>query len=88
MTASIANAQEKAAPKAPEALKATRILNAALVASAIITQTGGFLSPGAIVVREYGLPAAVNLFGILDQIHDGDRLIVNGDDGTVTRIRR
>jgi pyruvate,water dikinase len=50
-------------------------------------QTGGFLSHGAIVAREYGLPAVVNIPGLLDRVRDGDRLLVNGDDGTVTRIR-
>jgi pyruvate,water dikinase len=59
-----------------------------LRASAIVMQTGGFLSHGAIVAREYGLPAVVNIPGILGQVHEGDWLVVNGDEGTVTRVRR
>ena len=58
-----------------------------LRASAVVMQTGGFLSHGAIVAREFGLPAVVNIPGILGEIRDGDRLAVNGDDGTVTRLR-
>jgi pyruvate,water dikinase len=57
-----------------------------LRAAGIVMQTGGFLSHGAIVAREYGLPAVVNIPGLLDRVRDGDRLLVNGDDGTVTRI--
>jgi phosphoenolpyruvate synthase/pyruvate phosphate dikinase len=59
-----------------------------LRASAIVMQTGGFLSHGAIVAREYGIPAVVNIPGILDQVRDGDWLVVNGDEGTVTRVEK
>jgi pyruvate,water dikinase len=59
-----------------------------LRASAIVMQTGGFLSHGAIVAREYGLPAVVNIPGLLDQVREGDWLVVNGDEGTVTRVAR
>ena len=43
------------------------------------------LSHGAIVAREYGLPAVVNVPGLLDAVKDGDRLVVDGDAGTITR---
>lgn len=59
-----------------------------LRAAAIVMQTGGFLSHGAIVAREYGLPAVVNIPGILSQIRDGDWLVVDGDNGTVTRCQK
>ena len=42
-----------------------------LRASAIVMETGGFLSHGAIVAREYGIPAVANVPGILKAIEDG-----------------
>jgi rifampicin phosphotransferase len=44
------------------------------------------LSHGAIVAREYGLPAVVNIPGIPSHIHDGETLTVDGDATTVRRI--
>jgi pyruvate,water dikinase len=55
-------------------------------AAAVVMETGGYLSHGAIVAREYGLPAVVNLPGILDLVSDGDVLTVNGDAATVERF--
>jgi pyruvate,water dikinase len=49
-------------------------------------ETGGYLSHGAIVAREYGLPAVVNLPGILQHIAAGDPLVVDGDAGQVVRL--
>lgn len=54
-------------------------------ASAVVMETGGYLSHGAIVAREYGLPAVVNLPGILDHVKDGEQLTVDGDAATVSR---
>jgi pyruvate,water dikinase len=56
-----------------------------LRASAIVMATGGYLSHGAIVAREYGIPAVVNLPGILEDLKTGDMLVVDGDGGRVTR---
>jgi rifampicin phosphotransferase len=57
-----------------------------LRASAVVLETGGYLSQGAIVAREYGLPAVVNIPSILDHIKDGERLTVDGDAATVRRL--
>jgi pyruvate,water dikinase len=54
-------------------------------ASAVVMETGGYLSHGAIVAREYGLPAVVNIPNILSQIKDGETLTVDGDAATVGR---
>jgi rifampicin phosphotransferase len=56
-----------------------------LRASAIVMETGGYLSHGAIVAREYGIPAVVNLPGVLREVRDGDSLVVDGDRGRVVR---
>jgi pyruvate,water dikinase len=55
-----------------------------LRASAVVMETGGYLSHGAIVAREYGIPAVVNIPGLLAQVRDGQVLTVDGDAGTVT----
>lgn len=54
-----------------------------LKASGIIMETGGFLSHGAIVAREYGIPAVVNIPGVMNLIQNGDNVVVNGDEGKV-----
>ena len=59
-----------------------------LRAAALVTESSGYLSHGAIVAREYGLPAVVNVPGVLKLLKDGELLEVNGDDGTVTIDRR
>ncbi|MCE9584448.1 MAG: pyruvate, phosphate dikinase [Planctomycetes bacterium] len=55
-----------------------------LRASAVVMEVGGMLSHGAIVAREYGLPAVVNVPGLLDRVKDGQTLDVDGDRGVVT----
>ncbi len=57
-----------------------------LKAGGLIMETGGFLSHGAIVAREFGIPAVVNLPGILDVLRDGETVAVNGDQGLVVRL--
>ena len=54
-----------------------------LRASAIVMETGGFGSHGAIVAREYGIPAVVNIPGVLKMIKNGQKITVDGDAGKV-----
>lgn len=54
-----------------------------LKASAIVMETGGFLAHGAIVAREYGVPAVVNIPGVMKIIKDGQKVSVDGDGGKV-----
>jgi pyruvate,water dikinase len=51
-----------------------------------VTETGGFLSHGATVAREYGIPAVVNIPGIVRELGDGERVRVDGDRGRVTKL--
>lgn len=57
-----------------------------LKAAGLIVETGGYLSHGAIVAREFALPAVVNLPGILEAIADGDEVEVDGLSGEVRRL--
>jgi len=54
-----------------------------LKASAIVMETGGFLSHGSIVAREYGIPAVVNIPGVLKLLRDEQQITVDGDEGRV-----
>jgi rifampicin phosphotransferase len=56
-----------------------------LRAAAVVMETGGYLSHGAIVAREYGIPAVANVPGILDALEDGERITVDGSAGRVLR---
>ncbi|MFZ5631832.1 MAG: PEP/pyruvate-binding domain-containing protein [Bacillota bacterium] len=54
-----------------------------LKTSAIVMETGGFLSHGAIVAREYCVPAVVNIPGVLKIIKDEQIITVDGDEGKI-----
>ncbi|EHQ89643.1 PEP/pyruvate-binding domain-containing protein [Desulfosporosinus youngiae] len=54
-----------------------------LKAGAVVMETGGFLSHGAIVAREYGIPAVVNIPGVMGVIQEGWKVDVDGDEGKV-----
>lgn len=54
-----------------------------LVAKGLVTEVGGFLSHGATVAREYGLPAVVNVTGATSRIRTGDMIRVDGGRGLV-----
>jgi pyruvate,water dikinase len=48
-----------------------------------VLEIGGMLSHGAIVAREYGLPAVVNIPQAMQLIQDGQRVTVDGTRGRV-----
>ena len=49
----------------------------------IVTEVGGVMTHGAVVAREYGLPAVVGVENATRVIIDGQRIRVNGTDGYV-----
>jgi pyruvate,water dikinase len=57
-----------------------------LKAGALVMETGGYLSHGAIVAREFGIPAVVNLPGILNHLQNGEQVEVDGNQGMVRRL--
>ncbi len=59
-----------------------------LKAGALVTETGGYMSHGAIVARELGIPAVVNVPDILRLVKNGDILDVDGARGVVELLRR
>jgi phosphohistidine swiveling domain-containing protein len=51
--------------------------------SALVLEMGGLLSHGAIVARELGIPAVVNVAHATRVLATGDRVVVDGRTGTV-----
>jgi pyruvate,water dikinase len=56
-------------------------------AGGLIAEVGGQLSHGAIVAREYGIPAVMNVSNALSLFQDGDRVRLDGGLGTIDRSR-
>lgn len=54
----------------------------------LVTGTGSLLSIASVYAREYGVPAVVGAKGIMDVVHDGDIIRVDGSAGTVEIIGR
>lgn len=54
-----------------------------LTAAAVVTDSGGFLSHGATVAREYGIPAVVNTKKASKLVKNGQVIIVDGNQGIV-----
>jgi rifampicin phosphotransferase len=54
-----------------------------LTAGALVMEMGGMMSHGAVVAREYGIPAVVGVAGATEQITTGQRITVDGAAGTV-----
>lgn len=49
----------------------------------LVTEVGGLMTHGAVIAREYGLPAVVGVENATTLIRDGQRIRVNGTDGYV-----
>ncbi|MEO3923367.1 rifamycin-inactivating phosphotransferase [Micromonosporaceae bacterium B7E4] len=51
--------------------------------AALVTEVGGLMTHGAVIAREYGLPAVVGVQDATRLIPDGQRIRVHGTDGYV-----
>jgi pyruvate,water dikinase len=86
--ARVLKSMDEAERLAPGEILIARVINAGWtplfhLAGAIVADVGGVLSHGAIVAREYGLPAVFGAAGA-SQIPDGSRVTVDGNLGVVT----
>jgi len=52
----------------------------------LVTEVGGLMTHGAVIAREYGLPAVVGVENVTKLIKDGQRIRVNGTDGYVEML--
>jgi pyruvate,water dikinase len=57
-----------------------------LLAAGLVMETGGYLSHGAIVAREYGIPAVINVPLATQRIADGMTIRLDGGAGTVQMV--
>jgi pyruvate,water dikinase len=58
----------------------TPVLN---LVSAVVTETGGLLSHAAIIAREYGIPAVLNVRDATTLLKDNQTIEVDGDKGEI-----
>ena len=56
---------------------------AALVAAGLVLEQGGALSHGAVVAREYRLPAVADVANATRRLRDGQVVSVDGTRGVV-----
>jgi phosphohistidine swiveling domain-containing protein len=56
-----------------------------LTAGALVMEMGGMMSHGAVVAREYGIPAVVGVPDATDRIATGELISVDGSAGTVAK---
>lgn len=49
----------------------------------LVTEVGGLMTHGAVIAREYGLPAVVGVENATKRIKDGQRIRVNGTEGYI-----
>ena len=49
----------------------------------VITEVGGLMTHGAVIAREYGLPAVVAVENATKLIKEGQRIRVHGTEGYV-----
>lgn len=54
-----------------------------VAAGGLVTEVGGQMTHGAVIAREYGLPAVVGVTGATERIPDGVRVRVHGAEGWV-----
>ncbi len=57
------------------------------IAGGLILERGGMLSHGAIVAREFGIPAVVGVSNATTLLKDGDTVLLDGESGTVKLIK-
>lgn len=58
------------------------------IAAGVVSEVGGLMTHGAVVAREYGIPAVVGVDDATTAITDGDRIRVNGSEGYVEILKR
>ena len=58
-----------------------------LTAKALVMEVGGVMCHGAVVAREYGIPAIVGVKDAIKRIKTGDKITVDGDAGRVVLLQ-
>jgi phosphoenolpyruvate synthase/pyruvate phosphate dikinase len=53
----------------------------------VVTEVGGMMTHGAVIAREYGLPAVVGVERATERIRDGQRIRLDGTEGYVVVVQ-
>ncbi|MBJ18328.1 MAG: pyruvate, water dikinase [bacterium] len=56
------------------------------IIAGLVTDVGSAVSHGAVVAREYGLPAVLNTHDATRILKTGERVVLDGDRGTIERL--
>ena len=59
-----------------------------LAAGGLVMETGGMMTHGSVVAREYGIPAVVGVHQATSRLHTGDRIRVDGRSGLIEVISK
>ena len=54
------------------------------LAKGLICEVGGVLSHGAIIAREYGIPAVMDIESVTTRLRNGQKVLLNGYTGCIT----
>ena len=57
------------------------------LAAGLVTEVGGLMTHGAVVAREYGIPAVVGVEGATQKIADGQLIRVDGTQGIIEFVQ-
>ncbi|WP_254765696.1 PEP/pyruvate-binding domain-containing protein [Salinilacihabitans rarus] len=57
-------------------------------AAGLVMEVGGRMTHGALVAREYGIPAVVSVANATNEIRTGERIRIDGERGTVELLDR
>ncbi len=57
-----------------------------LTAGGLVTEVGGLMTHGAVVAREYGLPAVVGVHAATERLVTGQRIRLDGSTGHITLL--
>jgi pyruvate,water dikinase len=57
-----------------------------LVAGGLVMEVGGLMTHGAIVAREYGIPAVVGVNSVTEILKTGDHVRLDGSSGVIQRL--
>jgi phosphohistidine swiveling domain-containing protein len=57
-----------------------------LTAAGLVMEVGGMMTHGAVVAREYGIPAVVGVDQATQRLQTGQRILVDGSSGDITLL--
>lgn len=57
-----------------------------MAASGLVMEVGGMMTHGAVVAREYGIPAVVGVTNATARLVTGQKIRLNGSNGEITLL--